>query len=57
MTDEEWLQLYLKEYAEIPDDILDEADEHFGFTDIDNINIVITDDWYIWVAKRYHGVV
>jgi len=57
MTDEDWLNLYKEEFADIPDEILDEADEHFGFTDLDNdkIEMIITDDWYIWVMKRYHG--
>ena len=57
-TDLQWLLMYEREYLDIADEILDEADEYFGFTDLTNeeIDAKMHDGWYLYVIKRHHGV-
>ena len=57
-TDSEWLLRYEAEYLDIDDEILDEADDHFGWTDLepDEVDKVMHDGWYLYVIKRHHGV-
>ena len=42
-TDLQWLLMYEREYLDIDDEILDEADEHFGWTDLERL-----ERWNVW---------
>ena len=53
-TDEEWLALYEAEYEDIDDEILDEADEKFGYWELEEGTYEVEDKWYVYVIQRHY---
>ena len=55
-TDLQWLLVYEREYLDIDDEILDEADEHFGWTDLepDEVDKVMHDGWDTMELTHFH---
>ena len=53
MTNEEWLAEYDKWAGDIPDDILDEADERFNIGEEPGQTMSVPDEYYVWAIQRF----
>ena len=53
-TTEEWLALYEAEYEDIDDEILDEADEKFGYWELEEGTYEVEEAWYVYVIQRHY---
>ena len=53
MTTEQWLAEYDKWAGDIPDEILDEADEMFNIGEEPGQTMSIPDEYYVWAIRTF----